>query len=82
MKTLHATALLLTFLIAITVSGCSSNAGSAGLGALGGAAAGVGGYEYNAKRQRDQLEEDLKSGKINQQEYEIRKDQLEKGSLF
>ena len=82
MKVLNATALLLTFLIAIMVSGCSSSAGSAGLGVLGGAAAGAGGYEYNAKRQRDQLDEDLKSGKIDQKEYDIRKDQLEKGSVF
>ena len=82
MKVLNVTTLLLTFLIAITVSGCSSHAGSAGLGVVGGAAAGAGGYEYNAKRQRDRLDEDLKSGKIDQKEYDIRMDQIKRGSLL
>ena len=81
MKVLNVTTLLLTFLIAITVSGCSSSAGSAGLGALGGAAAAGGGYEYNAKRQKDQINEDLKNGKIDQKEYDIRMDQIKRGSL-
>ncbi len=53
---------------------------------LGGAALGVAGagaaYEYNNKRQMDQLNEDYKSGKINQQEYDSRKNQIEKGSII
>ena len=40
-----ATAALMLFIL----SGCSSPGGSAALGALGGAAVGAGGYEYNFK---------------------------------
>jgi hypothetical protein len=50
--------LAIMLLVAVALSGCSSSAGSAGLDALGGAAAGVAGYEYNAPRQMEQLEED------------------------
>jgi hypothetical protein len=52
----------------------------------GGAAAGVlgagGGYEYNANRQMDKLEDDFKSGRIGREEYESRKRQIEKGSII
>jgi hypothetical protein len=44
-------------LIAV-MTGCSSHWGSAGLGAVGGAAVGVGSYEYNLKKQKDRIEED------------------------
>jgi hypothetical protein len=76
------TTLILSFLIAFTVSGCSSHAGTAGLGVVGGAAAAGGGYEYNAKRQRDRIAADLQSGKIDQKEYDIRLDQINRGSMF
>ncbi|ACH37556.1 lipoprotein, putative [Citrifermentans bemidjiense Bem] len=68
-------------LVAVTC-GCSSRGGSAAGGALGGAAIGAGAYEYNAYRQMQQLDQDYKTGKMNKQEYEIRKNQIEKGSLF
>jgi hypothetical protein len=61
---------------------CSSHAGSAGLGAIGGAAAGAGGYEYNAHRQMQKVEEDYREGRIDKREYEIRKDQIRKGSIL
>lgn len=64
------------------ISGCSSNLGSAGLGALGGAAAGSAGYEYNAHRQMQQLEEDYKAGRIDRKEYLARKKQIEKSSIL
>jgi hypothetical protein len=52
---------------------------------LGGAAAGTlatgAGYEYQAKRQMDRLEDDFKDGKITREEYESRKQQIERGSL-
>lgn len=70
------------FLVSMAATGCSSEGRSAGLGALGGAAAGVGGYEYKAHREKQRLEEDLRSGKIDQREYEIRRDQLERSSIF
>ena len=71
--------LLLSFVL---MSGCSSNMGSAGLGAVGGAAAGVAGYEYNAHRQMQQLEEEYRTGRIDRQEYAARKNQIEKGSIL
>jgi hypothetical protein len=52
---------------------------------LGGAATGVAGtgagYEYNARMQMERLEDDYKAGKIDKEEYEIRKDQIERGSV-
>lgn len=42
----------LLLLVSFTATGCSREGRSAGLGALGGAAAGVGGYEYQAHRER------------------------------
>jgi outer membrane murein-binding lipoprotein Lpp len=69
-------------LSSLLLFGCSSNLGSAGLGAAGGAAAGAAGYEYNAHRQLQQLEEDYKAGRIDRKEYEARKEQIQKGSIL
>jgi hypothetical protein len=66
----------------VAVAGCSSTGGSAAGGALGGAALGAGAYEYSANRQMQQLDADYKAGKIDQREYDIRKNQIEKGSLL
>jgi hypothetical protein len=53
---------------------------------LGGAAVGAGatsaGYEYQAYRQMQQLEDDYKNKKISREEYEDRKKQIEKGSIL
>ncbi len=66
-------------LLLVTMTGCSSSFwGGAGAGVLGAGA----GYEIQAQRQMDQLRADLKSGKIDQKEYDIRRDQIEKGSLL
>lgn len=62
-------------------AGCSSVGGGLLGGILGIGAAG-GGYEYNLKRQKDRVEEDFKAGKIDQKEYEIRKDQMVRDSLL
>jgi hypothetical protein len=52
----------------------------------GGAAAGVlgtgAGYEIQAKRQMDKLDEDLRNEKISRREYEQRKQQIESGSII
>jgi hypothetical protein len=74
--------LLLGSLILVAASGCSSHGGSAVGGALGGAAIGAGAYEYSAHHQMQELENDYKAGRINRQEYNIRKDQIEKGSIL
>jgi hypothetical protein len=58
----------------------------AGCEFIGGAAVGAGatgaGYEYNAYRQMQQLEEDYKNEKISRAEYEKRKQQIEAGSIM
>jgi len=51
-------------------------------GAATGALATGAGYEINAKRQMDRLEDDYRRERINRREYERRKEQLERGSLI
>lgn len=62
--------------LAMAQSGCAF---------LGGAAAGTlaagAGYEINAKRQMDKLDEDLRAERISRREYEARKKQIEAGSI-
>lgn len=57
----------------------------AGCQFLGGAATGAlatgAGYEIQAKRQMDKLEDDFKSRRISREEYESRKRQIESGSI-
>lgn len=67
---------------AAMLTGCESDWGTAGLGAAGGAAAGVGGYEYKANKELDRIEEEYKAGRMDQREYEIRKDQIQRMSLL
>ncbi len=72
--------LLGAFLLSASLfSGCS--------GAFwGGTATGAGGagaaYEVRAKQQLDQIKRDLESGKIDQREFDIRKDQIQRGSVI
>jgi hypothetical protein len=69
-------------LVLVTGStGCSS-VGSGLLGGVLGAGAAGGSYEYHLKRQKDRVEADFKAGKIDQKEYEIRKDQIVRDSFF
>jgi len=63
------------------LTGCSP-VGSGLLGGVLGAGAAGGSYEYHLKRQKDRVEEDFKAGKIDQKEYEIRKDQIARDSLL
>ena len=51
------------------------------VGAATGALATGAGYEINAKRQMDRLEEDYRRERISRREYERRKDQIERGSI-
>ncbi len=52
----------------------------------GGGAAGVvgtgAGYEMRAKQQTDKLEADRAAGRIDQREYEVRKDQISRFSVL
>ena len=63
------------------LTSCAS-VGSGLLGGVVGAGAAGGGYEYHLKRQKDRVEQDFKAGKIDQKEYEIRKDQIARDSLL
>ena len=69
--------LVLILLAGLTQQGCAF---------LGGAAAGTlatgAGYELNAKRQMDRLDEDLRNERISRREYDERKQQIEKGSII
>jgi hypothetical protein len=60
--------------------------GQAGCEFLGGAATGAlvtgAGYEYQAHRQMEKLEDDFKSGRISRDEYNDRKQQIERGSII
>jgi len=60
--------------------------GQSGCEFLGGAAVGAGatgaGYEYQAHRQMQKLEEEYRNKKISREEYEDRKKQIEKGSIL
>ena len=64
------------------LTGCGGTAGNLGLGALGGAAAGAGGYEYHLKTQKDRVKQDYKDGKIDEKERDIRLNQIERDSLL
>jgi hypothetical protein len=68
---------MLMLLAGMTQWGCEFIGGAA-VGALGAGA----GYEYNAKRQMDRLEDDYKKERISRSEYEERKRQIESGSLI
>jgi hypothetical protein len=74
MKTLM---LLWVLLTGLALSGCEFVAGT-----LVGAGAAGGGYEYQAYRQMQQLEEDYRNRRISREEYEDRKRQIEKGSIL
>ena len=68
--------ILLLLLASATQWGCQFLGGAA----VGGLATGAG-YEVNAKRQMDRLEEDYKNERISRAEYESRKAQIERGSI-
>lgn len=51
-------------------------------GTAAGALATGAGYEVQARRQMDRLEDDLRSGRIDRRQYEERKQQIERGSII
>lgn len=70
-------ALLIAVVTAFTV-GCSTNEVAGGL--LGGAAVG-GAYEYQNKQAMEDLNEDLEQGRITEDEYERRREEIEHRSI-
>jgi hypothetical protein len=69
--------LLLMLLATVTQQGCAFLGGAA----LGTLATGAG-YEIQAKRQMDRLDEDFRNDRISRREYEDRKQQIERGSII
>lgn len=70
--------IMLSLLLAsFTQWGCEFLGGAA----VGGLATGAG-YEINANRQMDRLEDDYRNERISRREYESRKAQIERGSIF
>jgi len=69
--------LLLAVLASFSQWGCEFLGGAA----VGGLATGAG-YEINAKRQMDRLEDDYRKERISRREYEARKAQIEHGSII
>ncbi|MFQ5846193.1 MAG: hypothetical protein ACE5IQ_00810 [Candidatus Methylomirabilales bacterium] len=66
----------------LTMAGCESKTGTAVLSGAVGAGAGAGGYELHLRRQMNRVEDDFKAGRIDQKEYEIRRDQIKRDSLL
>lgn len=66
----------------LTATGCATKTGSATAGALGGAAAGGGAYEYRMHQELQRIENDYNAGKMDQKEYEIRKDEIQRMLLL
>lgn len=67
----------------VLAAGCSSEfLRGGGTGAAAGIVGTGAGYELRAKQQMDQLEAEYKAGRINEHDYALRKDQIEKGSIF
>jgi len=67
----------LLLLGSLGLAGCEFVAGAA-TGALATGA----GYEINAKRQMDRLDDDYRGERISRREYERRRGQIERGSII
>jgi hypothetical protein len=68
---------ILLLLGSLGLAGCEFVAGAA-TGALATGA----GYEINAKRQMDRLDDDYRSERISRREYERRRGRIERGSII
>jgi hypothetical protein len=68
---------ILLLLGSLGLGGCEFVAGAA-TGALATGA----GYEINAKRQMDRLDDDYRGERISRREYERRRGQIERGSII
>jgi hypothetical protein len=74
--------IILLVVSSLAFAGCGSRWGSAGLGAAGGAAAGVGGYEWQLNKELERIQEARQEGKMSEEEYQIRKDQIQRLSIL
>jgi hypothetical protein len=79
MKKLIIPMILISILVSGVTTGCSKSFwGGAAAGAVGTGAA----YELRQKQQMDRLKEDRAKGVITEQQYQDRKQQIEKGSII
>lgn len=70
---------LIILLLGISQTGCSGRFwGGAAAGAVGTGAV----YEYQKKKQMDELEKDFERGNISRDEYLRRKEEIRKGSII
>jgi hypothetical protein len=71
------------YLWLVLIVGAASQWGCEFLGgaAVGGLATGAG-YEINANRQLDRLEDDFRRGRMSRDDYNDRKRQIERGSII
>ena len=69
---------LMVIIVCFAFAGCS---GAFWGGAASGTAAAGAGYELRARQQMEKIEDQYKRGEIDKREYEIRKDQIQQGSI-
>jgi hypothetical protein len=67
--------------VVLFVSLCQTGCAFLGGAAVGSLATGAG-YEVNAKRQMNKLEDDYRNERISRREYQTRKKQIESGSII
>lgn len=72
----------LALLIPLAMAGCGTTGGTAALGAAGGAVAGGGAYEYRLHSAMQRIEADHKAGKMDDKEYNARKDEIQRLQLI
>jgi hypothetical protein len=70
---------LKTVPLAILVAGTVALGGCAAV--AGGAAGSAAGYEYSNKRAIDELEADYEAGRITKDEYQLRREEIDKRSV-
>lgn len=71
-------AIAMATVLVLGIAGCSSKAGNIAIGAGAAGAA----YEYQNKRAMDELNRDYQAGTISKEEYERRKNEIEKRSII
>ena len=72
----------LLIVVSLTFFGCNQFTGGAATGAAVGAVGAGAAYEYQNKRQMDQLELEYREGKITEEVYNSRKEQIQRGSII
>ncbi len=71
--------LMTVMMISVLAAGCSSSFWGGGAAGVVGTGAG---YEYHADQELRRIKKDLDEGRIDQKEYETRKDQIERMSVI